>query len=557
MGSADMTNKVKRPDHVPASVVYEFDYNTDPEYCRDPHARAADLVAKAPPIFWTPYNGGHWMIQSYDAVQDALRDYASFSSEHFSPEAFASMMADLPEEERIPSPVPICIDPPLHAKLRMPLFSSFSPKSVIAREAEIRALAERLIDGLVAKGRCEFQHDVSDIYPVEIFLGLFGLPQKKEREYRDLAKKHLSCISPDLSENMLMMQSIAAVMRDTIIERQHDRRQDLISLLWSLEIEGEPMTLDLMLSYCVILFIAGLDTVVNALGFGVRHLASDIELQRELRANPKLIPQASEEILRRYAFVAPIRIMKRDTEFHGLQMKELERVMMFIPSASVDAKKYSDPTKFDIHREGLTHLAFGSGPHHCLGIHLARLELNVMYETILKKLPEFHLDPQRPPTFHGSIIAGPTSIHLQWAADGVDASDESDEPTVTTSAAAAQTVVATVASPTQSPVSSGPPASVEGTWTVTIHGPTGPQETTLILKVESGVLGGTQSALGQVETVREISYDSGSGKLSWVNKISKPLPLKLQFAGVVEGNSMNGKIKASIMGSFPFTAVKV
>lgn len=557
MNSPDMANKVKRPDHVPASVVYEFDYNTDPEYCRDPHARAADLAKNAPAIFWTPYNGGHWMIQSHDAVLDALRDYGNFSSEHFSPAAFEAMMADLPPEERIPSPVPICIDPPLHAKLRLPLFSTFSPKSVMTRETEIRAVAERLIDGIAGKGRCEFQHDVSDIYPVEIFLGLFGLPKKKEREYRDLAKKHLTSISPDLSENMLMMQSISAVMRDTIIERQHNPQKDLISLLWSLEIEGAPMTLDLMLSYCVILFIAGLDTVVNAMGFGIRHLASDIELQNKLRANPKLIPQASEEILRRYAFVAPIRIMKRDTVFHSLQFKELERVMMFIPSASVDEKKYSEPTKFDMNREGLTHLAFGSGPHHCLGIHLARMELHVMYETILSKLPEFRLNPKKPPTFHGSIIAGPTSIHLLWGAESVEASEDSDEPASALQSEAVQPVAAAAAKPAQAPVSSGPPASVEGTWTVTIHGPTGPQETTLILKVENGVLGGTQSALGQVETVKEISYDSKTGKLSWVNKISKPLPLKLQFAGVVEGNSMNGKIKASIMGSFPFTAVKL
>src|SRR3546814_8623099 len=92
-------------------------YNTDVEYCRDPHARAADLVANAPPIFWTPFNGGHWMFQEHKAVSEALRDYATFSSEHFSPDAFAAMMAELPEEERVPAPVPIAIDPQLHTKL--------------------------------------------------------------------------------------------------------------------------------------------------------------------------------------------------------------------------------------------------------------------------------------------------------------------------------------------------------------------------------------------------------------------------------------------------------
>lgn len=407
-------NQVKKPAHVPDELVYRFDYNTDPEYCRDPHARAADLARSAPPIFWTPFNGGHWMFQSYEAVFEALRDHETFSSEHFSPEAFNSAMADLPEEDRIPAPVPICIDPPQHGKLRDPLFSTFSPKSVLAREGEIRALAERLIDAIAQQGRCDFQHAVSDVYPVEIFLAMFGLPVEKEREYRELAKRHLSMISPDLSENMLMMKAIGAVMRETIIDRRDHRKDDLISTLWSLELEGEPMSLDLMLSYCVILFIAGLDTVVNALGFGIRHLATDPELQRELRAHPELIPKASEEMLRRYSFVAPIRVLKKDNEFRGLQLKEGERVMMFIPGASVDASVYPDPTAFDVHRERLSHMAFGAGPHYCVGAYLARLELKIMYETILKKLPTFRLDPDHPPTFHGSIIAGPSSVHLIW-----------------------------------------------------------------------------------------------------------------------------------------------
>ncbi|MDP9139215.1 MAG: cytochrome P450 [Pseudomonadota bacterium] len=551
MSSADKATKVQQPTHVPDALVYDFDYNTDPEYCRDPHGRAADLIKRAPPIFWTPYNGGHWMFQSHAAVFEALRDYATFSSEHFAPEAFAAMMAELPEDERIPAPVPICIDPPQHGKLRQPLFSTFSPKAVAAMEGKVRALAERLIDSIAQQGHCEFQQAVADVYPVEIFLSMFGLPLEKEREYRDLAKSHLNSITPDLSENMLMMQSIASVMRETIVARRTDRRDDIISLLWGLEIEGEPMGLDLMLSYCVILFIAGLDTVVNALGFGVRHLAADPELQRTLRAQPELIPKASEELLRRYTFVAPIRILKRGTVYSGVQMKEGERVMMFLPAASVDAAVYPDPLKFDLHRTNQPHLAFGSGPHFCLGMHLARLELRIMYETMLGKLPEFRLHPDTAPTYHGSIIAGPSSIHLVWG-EGVV------RPVENKASQAHAVATATVSAPASSaqPEIKGPPLSIAGVWTVTIYGPTGPQDTTLELSLVNGVLGGTQAALGQVEKVDEIAYDSRTGKVSWINKISKPLPLKLKFDGVVEGGAMNGKIKASIMGSFPFTGVR-
>jgi 4-carboxymuconolactone decarboxylase len=99
-------------------------------------------------------------------------------------------------------------------------------------------------------------------------------------------------------------------------------------------------------------------------------------------------------------------------------------------------------------------------------------------------------------------------------------------------------------------------ASVEGTWTVTIHGPTGPQETSLDLSRSDGVLGGTQSAMGQVERIVEITYDSATGELIWVNKIKKPLPMTLRFQGMVEGDTMSGKVSTAIMGSFPFTGVK-
>ncbi len=98
--------------------------------------------------------------------------------------------------------------------------------------------------------------------------------------------------------------------------------------------------------------------------------------------------------------------------------------------------------------------------------------------------------------------------------------------------------------------------SVEGAWKVTIHGPTGPQETSLDLKTTDGMLGGTQSSLDQVETIDEIAYDNTNGAIKWINKIKKPLPLTLRFEGVVEGNTLSGKVVAGIMGSFPFTGIK-
>ncbi|NGY06246.1 hypothetical protein [Solimonas terrae] len=105
--------------------------------------------------------------------------------------------------------------------------------------------------------------------------------------------------------------------------------------------------------------------------------------------------------------------------------------------------------------------------------------------------------------------------------------------------------------------SGGAAATIDGKWSVTIHGPTGPQETTLRLETVDGVLGGDQSAMGQVETLQEVSFDGRTGEIAWINKIKKPLPITLKFRGTIEGNTMSGKVNAAIMGSFPFTAVKL
>ena len=202
------------------------------------------------------------------------------------------MMAAMPEDQRIPAPVPISVDPPLHTKLRQPLFATFSPKTVAGHGTE-NPPARRDIWLMLwwRKGIANF----STTYPMCIrwryFLVMFGLPVEKEREYRELAKKHLTVIKPDIAETMLKMKCIADVMRETIIDRRDNPRDDIISLLWALEIDGEPMKLDLMLSYCVILFIAGLDTVVNALGFGVRHLAMDTSYNGSCVQTLELIPR--------------------------------------------------------------------------------------------------------------------------------------------------------------------------------------------------------------------------------------------------------------------------
>jgi cytochrome P450 len=413
--AAALSARVPQPSHVPDSVVYDFDFHHDPALMLDPHTRVLDVISRAPPVFWTPRNGGHWMIIGYDAVFKASRDTEAFSSAVVSAAQMKALIASIPAgAPRIPQPRPINIDPPEHGKFRTPLQKAFSPKSALAMKDDIRTLANSLIDAFASRGRCEFMSEFAELLPVQVFLKMFGLPVERQAEYRALVKEHLSDITQDPIRSIMKLRRIAEVMRETILERRDNPRDDMLSALWQAGVDGRPTTLEDMDDYAVLLFIAGLDTVVNGLGFAMRHLAQDPALQEALRANPKVIAEASEEMLRRYTFTVPVRRVGRDMEFDGVTMKEGERVMLYLPAADLDPKQFSHSDHYDFNREERAHIAFGGGPHRCLGSHLARVELQTVYEQMLSRLPNFRLDPVKPMKFHGGHVTGVDSLPLVW-----------------------------------------------------------------------------------------------------------------------------------------------
>jgi cytochrome P450 len=288
-----------------------------------------------------------------------------------SPEQMKAMAALLPPDTpRVPQPRPISLDPPEHTKYRAPLQKTFSPKSALALKDEIRRLANELIDAVADKGRCDFMPAVAEQLPVRVFIKMFGLPLERHEEYRALAKEHLAGITTDPVAMAGKSLRLIDVMRDTIIERRDHPKDDIISMLWQTTIDGRPTTMDDMEDYALLLFIAGLDTVVNGMGLTMRHLATDPRLQDELRANPKIIPEAVEEMLRRYTFTVPVRRVAKDVLYEGAPMKAGERVLMYEPAADLDPNKFRNPEVYDLNREDKTHIAFGGGPHRCLGSHL-------------------------------------------------------------------------------------------------------------------------------------------------------------------------------------------
>lgn len=410
-----LSEAVAVPDHIPPVAVYDFDMRHDAALLADPHERVRQLLREAPPVFWTPRNGGRWIVTGHQELFQASRDTETFSSGVMPPAQLAALMAFMPADmPRIPQATPITLDPPDHGRFRGPLQKTFSPKAAMARIEEIRALANELIDKVVDQGHCDFIPAIAEPLPVTIFLKMMGLPIERLTEFRDLVHRALASSTGDMMEGASFSRQVADAMLGEIIARRDDPKDDILSLLWQTEIDGEPMTLELMEDYAVLLFIAGLDTVINGMGFGIRHLAQHPELQERLRAQPDLITEATEELLRRYSFTIPMRRVAKETILGGFKLKEGEWLALYIPGADLDPREFENPEKFDLGRENKVHVAFGVGPHRCLGAHLARVELQLLYQEVLTRLPTFRLDPDKPATFHSGNIIALDSLPIRW-----------------------------------------------------------------------------------------------------------------------------------------------
>lgn len=398
MNTAGQTELSQIPPHVPAERVFDFDLYNGPAATDDLHGWIASVVDEASGIFFSPRYGGHWVIASHEALAEATRNT----------EVFSSRKMGIPPSDEEVLQIPISLDPPEHGIYRQILNRPFSPRAIGALEENIRGLAGSLIDQVADKGECEFVEAVAEPLPVMIFMNMMGIPVERLRDFRTWVTDFLG--HPERRD--AAFANIDRVMVELVEQRQKEPRDDLISLILAGEIDGRPPTMDEMRAFCMLLVIAGLDTVVNGMSFGLHHLARDTESQSRLRDDRSLIPEAVEELLRRYTFTTPGRIVARDVNFQGVDMREGDRVLLLLAAVDLDAAVFPEPLDFDLDRSFKTHVAFNTGPHRCVGSHLARLELRVLYEEWFKRIPAFRLNG--PVHFHGGQVFGIDRLHLAW-----------------------------------------------------------------------------------------------------------------------------------------------
>jgi cytochrome P450 len=394
------------PCHVPPSLVRDFNYLTMPGMDSDPHRAWKQVQQDGPDIFWTPHFGGHWVVTRGALIKEIYETVADFSSE----------VIALPREER-PEPyrlAPLELDPPEHTDYRRLLNPAFSPKALQSLEDRIRELTCDLIDGFQADGHCEFVGAFALRMPVSIFMHMVDLPVAdlpRLLEWADMVIHHGGDLDRARNGSALM----AGYAHQKIQERRASPGGDLISHVIGTQVNGRLLTDGEAVGVVSLLLFGGLDTVAAMLSFSLRHLAEHPEQRRQLIAEPALLANAVEELFRRFSVPSTARLVSRDHDFHGVLFRKGDLVLAPNILYNLDDRLWPDPLRVDFTRkDARQHLTFNAGPHRCVGAPLARMELRIVLEEWLKRIPDFQVPDGVAIRAKAGAVVGLAALPLSW-----------------------------------------------------------------------------------------------------------------------------------------------
>jgi cytochrome P450 family 142 subfamily A polypeptide 1 len=371
-------------------------------YAGDPH-RWFDWMRENAPVYrdetGTP---PVWAVTLYDDVMAVSKDARTFSS--------AQGMR--PDSPALPSM--INMDDPLHKRRRNLVNTGLTARRVAALERETREICGRLIDAALRKGRFDFVRDVAAPLPMIMIGDMLGVePEDRDTLLRwsdDLLKALSSTATPEaaLAAAAAFME-YKAYNEKVVADRRRSPRDDLISVLVHAEIDGERLDDEALLQESLLILIGGDETTRHVISGGMQQLLLHPEQRCALAREPAGLGRAIEEMLR---WVSPIQNMSRtlttDVELRGQQLRKGDKLLLMYAAANRDARAFPEPNRFDSRRHPNNHVAFGGyGTHHCMGANLARLELRVMFEELLRRAPGLELVPGAPaPVRPANFVVG-------------------------------------------------------------------------------------------------------------------------------------------------------
>lgn len=379
----------------------DFDH-LDPRWVNDPFPIWEEMRKKCP-IAHTERFMGVYFPSRYDDVRAVAYDTEHFSSRRI-------IVRETPPP-RIPAP-PITSDPPEHRPARMVLLPPFTPDQIKKLEPRARALANELIDKFIGRGKADAAVEYAQEIPVRLIAHMLGLPESDG----DLYRKWIKMVLEDGITNVAIAVQAAGEMQqyfgEYVQQRLKNPGDDLISYLSSVEFKGQKLAPENVIGSLRLLLIAGIDTTWSGIGSCIWHLAKTPADRRRLVKEPEIMPLAIEEFLRAYAPVTMAREVVKETAINGCTFKPGEMVLLSFPAACRDPEMFPDADKVVIDRKENRHAAFGLGIHRCVGSNLARMEMTVAVEELLKRIPEFSLDGEV--TWSEGTVRGPRKLPIKF-----------------------------------------------------------------------------------------------------------------------------------------------
>lgn len=393
------------PAHVPEELTRSISIPFGREFLASPYDYMAGLHATMPPIWYDVSDFGNcWQLRRYEDAYFMLRHTDVFSNEGATP------------FPRDPDDyfyfIPIEIDPPDHRKYRAILDPVFSPKAIARLEDNIRQLANGLIDEVIDDGECEYTTAFGRPLPVSVFLDLMGLPQEKRDTFVKWAVDLLH--SQDREVMAQAMDLISTYLKQVIAEKQEKPDDKVISRIVHATVDDRPMSPPEIFGFVIFLFIGGLDTVFATLNNMWLWLANNPDRRREIIEHPDNIANQVEELLRVFSVTFSGRMVAKDYEMHGVQLKKGDRITAILPTCNFDPDVFPNPTEVNFHRPRKPILAFAGGPHSCMGAHLARLEIKVALQEWLRRIPDFSVKPDARIEYRPGGVVGPEYVPLVW-----------------------------------------------------------------------------------------------------------------------------------------------
>lgn len=390
------------PDHIPPERILDVDIYDLPGANDDVHA-AWQQLARTHDLVWTPRNGGHWIATSGDVVERLFRDTGAFSNRE---------IAVPPGTMAIPQ-LPIMADGDAHRAYRAIIEPAFKPAHLEVYRRQAQTLTDELIDGFHPRGYCEFSSEYALILPLVIFLLMMDLPL----DDRESLHAHVRVMTheADAAKRQAAFRGIIDYLEVRIAERRRNPGDDLLSRVLDARISGRPLDHQEILGMSSLLLFGGLDTVASMMGFVMRFLAENPEHRRWIIDNPARRSFAIEEIMRRHGVANLMRTAVHDVEIGGVTVQAGDYITVTTCLHGLDPRKYPSPEKVDFERAmGHPPATFGYGPHRCPGNGLARMEMGVMVEKWLARIPEFEVDPEGEVVQASGGVNGVLRLPLRW-----------------------------------------------------------------------------------------------------------------------------------------------